>query len=234
MNAKEHPSRPVYVNFSAFKAKESFFLLSDGVRKAIVEEAGRFLDVQDAPEVPSDGVVTRGVYLTTGFRADVDVMIWWIAPTPEAIQRGLRDFRRTELGRRLDVKWSFMGLARPAEFHHDHIPAFLQGKPARRHICVYPFTRTHEWYLLPGEERRNLLTAHGKLAEGYEDILTNTTQSFGLGDDEWLLAFEAERMDRIVDMIRKLRQAEARRYTCRETPFISGVRMSVGEIVDSL
>lgn len=227
-------SRPVYSCYLAFKAKEPFDLLPAEVRHAMVDEADRLLNVSAAPEVPADGIATRGVYLTTAFRADVDVMLWWIAPTPEAVQSALRDFKRTNLGRRLDLKWSFMGLARPAEFHRDHVPAFLRREPAKGNICVYPFTRTAEWYLLPPEQRRDLLTSHGQLGQGFEDILTNTTQSFGLGDDEWVLAFEADQMDRIVDMIRKLRQAEARRYTLRETPFISGVRMSVAQIVDSL
>lgn len=88
--------------------------------------------------------------------------------------------------------------------------------------------------MLPGEKRRQLLTEHGGLGAGFDDVLTNTTMAFGLGDDEWMLAFEADELGRIVDMVRKLREAEARLYTKRETPFISGVRMSITEVIESL
>lgn len=219
----------VYTAYLAFKTTENFSTLPEEERQAMAQEAEAVLET-----VKENEVTTRGVYLTTGFRADTDFMLWWIAPSPQAIQAGLRLLNRTRLGRRIKASWSFMGLVRPAEFHRDHSPAFLRGEPPKGTICVYPFTRTPEWYLLPGEKRRQLLTEHGELGAGFDDVLTNTTMAFGLGDDEWMLAFEADELGRIVDMVRKLREAEARLYTKRETPFISGVRMSITEVIESL
>lgn len=219
----------IYTAYLAFKARENFSALPEAERKAIVEEAEAVLQ-----EVNDNDVSTRGIYLTTGFRADTDFMLWWIAPSPEAIQAGLRLLNKTELGRRIEASWSFMGLHRPAEFHRDHSPAFVQGVPPKETICVYPFTRTPEWYLLEPEKRRELLTYHGDLAGDFDDILTNTTMAFGLGDDEWMLAFEAEELGRIVDMVRRLREAEARLYTLREIPFISGIRTTIAEVIDSV
>lgn len=218
-----------YVAYLAFKAKERLSSLGSDERTRMVEEISRLFNNSAENELK-----TRGVYLTTGFRADTDFMIWWIAPTPQAIQAGIKALNQSELGRRIEASWSFVGLHRPAEFHHDHSPAFVQGIPPKETICVYPFTRTPEWYLLPSAERRELLTSHGQLGADFDDVLTNTTMGFGLGDDEWVLAFEADDLGRIVDMIRKLREAEARRYTSREIPFISGVRMSIEEVIHNL
>jgi chlorite dismutase len=172
----------------------------------------------------SDRVTVRGVYSTTGFRPDADLMMWWVGSSPDEHQDLLAAFRRTALGRRLDLSWAFMGLVRPAEFTADHAPAFARGEAPKRYACVYPFVRTPEWYLLPADQRAGLLREHGEMGREFPDVLANTTSAFGLGDWEWILAFEADDLSRIVDCIRRLRQAEARRYTKEEVPFVTGIR----------
>lgn len=229
MTLQTNDNASVYTAYLAFKTTDNFGTLTPTHRKAMADEVNAFLNKSGNADL-----TTRGVYLTTGFRADTDLMFWWIAPTPEVIQTGIRDLGRTELGRYIEASWSFMGLHRPAEFHRDHAPAFVQGTPPSRTICVYPFTRTPDWYLLPANDRRELITTHGQMGKDFGDVLTNTTMGFGLGDDEWVLAFEAEELGRIVDMIRKLREAEARRYTLNEVPFISGIRMNIGDVIDHL
>ena len=98
-----------------------------------------------------------------------------------------------------------MALHRPAEFNQSHVPAFLADEEPRRYVCVYPFVRSYEWYLLPEAERRALLAEHGQLARDYPDVRANTVASFALGDYEWMLAFEADELHRIVDLMRHLR-----------------------------
>jgi hydrogen peroxide-dependent heme synthase len=171
----------------------------------------------------ADRVTVRGVYSTAGFRPDTDLMMWWVGPSADHMQELMVAFRRTALGKRLDLTWSFMGLVRPAEFTKDHSPAFVRGEPPKKYACVYPFVRTPEWYLLPAEERSAMLREHGEMGREFPDVLANTTSAFGLGDWEWILAFEADDLGRIVDCIRRLRQAEARRYTKEEVPFVTGI-----------
>ena len=177
----------------------------------------------------SDRVTVRGVYSTAGFRADADLMMWWVDPEADALQEMLGAFRRSSLGRHLELVWAFMGLVRPAEFTPDHAPAFVRGEPPRRYLCVYPFVRTPEWYLLPAEQRAGLLREHGEIGRQFPEVLANTTSAFGLSDWEWILAFESDRLDRIVECIRRLRAAEARRYTKVEVPFVTGIRKELAE-----
>ncbi|MEV4412488.1 hydrogen peroxide-dependent heme synthase [Catellatospora sp. NPDC049609] len=179
-------------------------------------------------------VVVRGVYDVAGLRADADVMIWWHSGSADALQDAYGLFRRTAFGKCLTPVWSQAALHRPAEFNKSHIPAFLAGEEARNYICVYPFVRSYEWYLLPDAERREMLAEHGRMARGYPDVRANTVASFALGDYEWMLAFEADELHRIVDLMRDLRASSARRHVREEVPFYTGRRRSVEEIVSSL
>ncbi len=178
-----------------------------------------------------DRVRIRGTYSTVGFRPDADLMMWWVANSPEDIQDLLVAFRRTLLGQALDQTWAFMGVHRPPEVAKDHVPAFVKGTPPKRYLNVYPFVRTPEWYLLPGDERAELLREHGVMGREFPEVLANTTSNFGLGDWEWILAFEADELTQIVDCIRRLRDSQARRFTKEEIPFVTGIRKELAEAV---
>jgi chlorite dismutase len=215
-----------YTMWSVFKLARP---LDDDQRTAAADEVQALFD-----ELAGKDVVVRGTYDVSGLRADADLMVWWHAPTAEALQEAYGRLRRTALGRRLEPVWSQMALHRPAEFNKSHIPAFLAEEQPRRYVSVYPFVRSYEWYLLPEEERRFMLAEHGKMARDYPDVRANTVASFALGDYEWMLAFEADELHRIVDLMRELRAATARRHVRLEVPFYAGVRKSVAELVADL
>ena len=181
-----------------------------------------------------EDIVVRGVYDVSGLRADADLMVWWHAEDSEMLQSAYNTFRRTTFGSRLEPVWSQMALHRPAEFNKSHIPAFLADEESRAHICVYPFVRSYEWYLLDDGERRAMLAEHGKMARDYPDVRANTVASFALGDYEWMLAFEADELYRIVDLMRHLRGSETRRHVRDEVPFYTGSRVSPAELINRL
>ena len=167
-------------------------------------------------------------------RADADLVVWTHGPSADVLQEGYRALRRTRLGRRLRPVWSAVGLHRPAEFNRGHLPAFLAGEPARGYLCLYPFVRSYEWYLLPEEERRALLVEHGMAGRGYPDVRANTMAAFALNDYEWILAFEADELHRIVDLMRDLRAVGARRHVRLEIPFFTGPRVAPAELIAAL
>ncbi|WP_113698743.1 hydrogen peroxide-dependent heme synthase [Nonomuraea lactucae] len=200
-----------------------------GDREKMGDELGALLE-----QAALKDVVTRGLYDVAGFRADADFMFWWHAPTPEDLQDVYSRFRRTELGRHSEPVWSAMALHRPAEFNKSHIPAFLAEEQPRAYVSVYPFVRSLEWYLLEDKERRAMLAEHGQMARDFPDVRANTVACFALNDYEWMLAFEADDLHRIVDLMRELRGAQARRHTRLEIPFYTGVRKPVQELVAAL
>ena len=198
-------------------------------RGAVIAEVDSLFEQLDGK-----GVVVRGVYDLQGLRADADFMIWWHAENSDDLQDAYSAFRQTALGASCEPVWSQMALHRPAEFNKSHVPAFLADEDPKRYICVYPFVRSYEWYVLPDEERRAMLAEHGKMARGFPDVRANTVASFALGDYEWMLAFEADELHRIVDLMRELRASTARRHVREEVPFYTGVRKPIAELVADL
>ncbi len=185
-------------------------------------------------EFAAADITVRGAYDVAALRADADLMIWWHAETAEQVQSAYSRFRRTKLGSHLTPVWSVMALHRPAEFNKSHIPAFLAEEQSRKFVCVYPFVRSYEWYLLQDTERRSLLAEHGKMARDFPDVRANTVASFALNDFEWILAFEADELHRIVDLMRHLRGSETRRHVREEVPFYTGTKRTMSELVESL
>ncbi|SFT78253.1 chlorite dismutase [Actinopolyspora lacussalsi subsp. righensis] len=183
----------------------------------------------------SSDLVVRGVYDVSGMRADADFLIWWHASRIEDLQAAYSDFRReTPLGRASEPVWSNVAVHRPAEFNKSHVPAFIAGEDPRAYVCVYPFVRSYEWYLLPDEERRDMLVEHGKEARDYPDVRANTVPAFALGDYEWILSFEADELHRLVDLMRHLRATQARLHVREETPFYTGPRVGAEDLVARL
>jgi len=214
-----------YTMWSVFRAVKP----SPGNREGMADEVDGLL-----ARMAEKDVVTRGLYDVAGFRADADYMFWWHASSAEELQEVYSRFRRTTLGQISEPVWSAMALHRPAEFNKSHIPAFLAEEEPRGYVSVYPFVRSLDWYLLEDAERRTMLAEHGKMAREYPDVRANTVACFALNDYEWMLAFEADELHRIVDLMRTLRGAEARRHTREETPFYTGVRKPVGDLIAAL
>ena len=182
--------------------------------------------------VTAAGVTIRGFYDVSSMRADADLMIWVHGPDPQKLQWALRELRRSEPLRTLLPTWNAMGVHRDAEFTHNHLPAFMRGKEPEAWITVYPFVRSYDWYLLPDDERKKMLGDHGRKGSEYPQVLANTVASFALGDYEWILALEAPELVDLVDLMRHLRQTEARRHVREEVPFFTGRRIEPAEVAE--
>ena len=227
MSERSVPSKPTparmreindtirYAMWSVFAAKP----LGDVDRAEVAEEVETLFE-----ELAAGGVVVRGVYDVAGLHAD----------SIEALQNAYHRLRRTRLGAVLTPVWSNAALHRPAEFNKSHIPAFLADEEPRKYVCVYPFVRSYDWYVLDEEVRRDLLREHGQMARDYPDVRANTIAAFALGDYEWILAFEADELPRIVDLMRVLRASRARLHVREEIPFFTGPRVSVSDAVAAL
>jgi chlorite dismutase len=214
-----------YAMWSVFKVTDP---LPEDRAKIAAELEALFADLAE------QGVVLRGLYDVAGLRADADFMIWWHAEDIRSVQSAFHRLRHTELGAHIESVWSVAALHRPSEFNKGHIPDFMTNERPKDFICVYPFVRSYDWYLLEDEERRALLSEHGQMARDYPDVRANTVAAFALGDYEWILAFEADDLTRIVDLMRHLRGSETRRHVREEVPFYTGPRVEVAALVGSL
>jgi chlorite dismutase len=218
-----------YTMWTVFALDDPFADADETERAAEVAELEALVK-----ELGDEDVVLRGLYDVAGLRADADLMFWLHADSSEKLQGAYHRIRRTAFGARLTPVWSQMALHRPAEFNRSHLPAFLAEERAHGYVAVYPFVRSYEWYLLPDNERRALLAEHGQMARDFPDVRANTVPAFALGDYEWILAFEADDLSRIVDLMRHLRGSETRRHVREEVPFYTGRRVEVGELLQQL
>ena len=226
--AEEINTRIRYAMWSVFALEEAL-PADDDERAALVAEAESAVSASSAG---GGDLVVRGWYDVAGLRADADLMVWWHGDSIEAVQGAYQALRRSDLGRHLLPVWSVVALHRPAEFNRGHVPAFLAGEPPRDYLSVYPFVRSYDWYVLPEAERRAMLVEHGQAARDYADVRANTLAAFALGDYEWILAFEADELHRIVDLMRELRATEARRHVREEIPFYTGPRVTLADWAD--
>lgn len=216
-----------FASYAVFKATSP---IDDGAAQGAAVTS----EVEDLFWKARENVTVRGVYSTAGFTAHADIIFWFTSSSADRIQDLLVELRRTELGRTLTAVDTWLGVVLPAEFAKDHQPAFVKGADPKKYMTVYPFVRTPEWYLLDPQERGKLLREHGEAGREFPEVLANTTSAFGLGDFEWLLCFEADGPERIVELIRRLRATEARRYTKVEIPFYTGIRKELSAAIDDL
>ena len=204
------------------------------LRKDLHKVAGTGEMERELREIFEAGVTLRGFYDVSSIRADADLMIWLHGPKPEVLQWALRRLRRSEPLATLIPVWNAMGVHRDAEFTSNHLPAFMRGKEPEKWLTVYPFVRSYEWYLLPDEERKAMLGEHGRKGSEYRQVLANTVASFALGDYEWILALEAPELVDLVDLMRTLRQTDARMHVREEVPFYTGRRIEGAELAELL
>ena len=216
VNNKQH-----YALYSVFALGEPL-PADDGERGRVITES---LDY-----VQGAGAEIRGFYDVSGFRAEADLMVWWLDDDPEVLQDAYHRLRACALGKFLDPVWSCMGLHTPAEFNKRHIPACFGGVAPRDWAMVYPFVRSYDWYLKAPDERARIMAEHGRNGfSQYPDVKGSTLSAFGFSDYEWVLAFEADSLDRLEGVMHAQRYTEARLYVREDTPFFTGPRVSLGE-----
>ncbi|MEO6021253.1 MAG: hydrogen peroxide-dependent heme synthase [Knoellia sp.] len=230
--SKPTPARMREINETIRYTMWSVFEVTEGIGDA--DRAAMVAEVEElVADLESGDVVVRGFYDVAGLRGDADLMVWWHAERIEDLQDAYHRLLRTDFGEHLSSVWSNAAVHRPAEFNKSHVPAFLAGEEPRAYVCVYPFVRSYEWYLLEDSERRDMLREHGQMAREFPDVRANTISSFALGDYEWILAFEADELHRIVDLMRDLRPSRARLHVREEVPFFTGPRVEIAQLINA-
>ena len=222
--AETSARKDTYTTFSVYQIDPAWRRLPDTDRAAARQEFASLLTSAEA-----DGVQTRGVYSTVGLRHDVDLILWNVSDTVEAQQRLARAINASTLGAYLTSRNVLLGVALGSRYTSDHAPAFIKGIPPKRFLSVYPFIKSHDWYQLPFEQRRQTMAEHGRMGRDYPDILTNTVSCFGINDFEFIVAFEGDDVAEMVRMVEHLRPAASRPYPTLDTPIYLGVLKHVEE-----
>ena len=218
----EIPKDPTFVDFLCFSLDPAFRRLAGADRRAAQEEFSQLLAKQRAD-------VQLRTYNGIGLRSDTDFFLWTIAKDLAPFQSLSAELLGSRFGQYLKLSWVFVAMTRPSQYNPGHLPAFEAGEAPRKYLFLYPFVKSREWYLLPFEERRRMMRGHMDTGELYPMVRLNTTYSFGLGDQDFVLAFETDEPAAFEDLVQRLRESEASRYTVRDTPFILGQRCADGQ-----
>lgn len=233
----EQAARPAakrqFVNFSFWKLDPAFRRLGDHEK---LQARSEFLAVmtQNRP-----GLICL-TYSTVGLRPSTDFLLWRISHSPEDFQRQTQSINKTRLGAYLINPHSMVSMTKRSSYidqldpHHtaESRTNIIPGKA--KYLFVYPFVKTRQWYLLPQEERQRIMNEHIKMGLDYPSVKLNTTYSFGLDDQDFVVAFETEKPDDFLDLVMNLRETESSKYTQRDTPMFMCLHMSMGQILDQL
>lgn len=182
-------------------------------------------------------------YTLVGMRPDVDFLLWTVAEDVEAFQALETAIRNTALGPYLDVPRSFLSGTRrsiydislPEDAEKPRSEDRIRIEPSgSKYLFVYPFIKTRPWYMLSQEERQEMITEHIRVGRKYPDIRLNTTYSYGIDDQEFVVAFEGDNPHDFVDLVAELRHTQASMYTLRDTPMHICMALPLGELMDSI
>jgi chlorite dismutase len=214
---KPHPRQ--MIKYSFYRAAQAWRALPDEERAAARKELAELLDEwrERLPMVRA--------YSTVGMRGDADILIWSAAKTLEEIRDLETAIRQTALGAYLETPHSFLAMTKRSQYEDRLDPSSrekLKVKPGRaKYLFIYPFVKTRAWYMLPFEERQKMMDAHIEIGHRFPTVKLNTTYSFGLDDQEFVVAFESDVPEDFLDLVMALRETRSSEYTLRDTPIFT-------------
>jgi chlorite dismutase len=174
-------------------------------------------------------------YSTLGLKRDADFLLWLISPDLPSIQDLVAALRKTAMAPYLENSGSYLAVTRESMYVKGHVEDRVMVQPGEAtYLFVYPFVKSREWYLLPMEVRQKLMNEHIRIGHQFPAIRINTAYSFGLDDQDFVVAFEGEEPKDFVTLVMRLRESEGSRYTVRDTPIFTCVKKPLEEILSSL
>lgn len=173
-------------------------------------------------------------YSTIGLRHDSEFMIWTMSSSLENIQVLSSKIYTTILGKYIEPTSTYLSLTRKSFYSNQVKLGFETEEEPLQYAVVYPFIKSREWYLLPFEKRKEMMEEHIRVGRKYPDIRLNTTYSFGIDDQDFMLAFETDNLSKFQSLIIDLRETQVSKYIIKDTPMIPCVLKNIEEIIKSL
>lgn len=222
-----------FISFSFYKLLPEFRRLPAAEQQSMLGELAALVEGNDS----SKQILLT--YSCVGTRPDVDLMFWKISYSLDAIQAFSADIYRLPIAGYLVQPHSYLAQSKRSTYidkidpaHDDVRTNIVPGK--RKYCFVYPFVKTREWYLLSKQTRQGVMDEHIEVGTKYQSVKLNTTYSFGLDDQEFVVAFETDIPGDFLDLVQELRETEGSRYTLRDTPIFTAVQTPIRELIKQL
>ena len=215
-----------YFNFSFFKVDPKWRWMADLAKEESAKEVENV--------IRNSGIMFRS-YSNLGLRDDTDFLLWFAAKTVEEIQVVIEKLYKTVFGKYIMPSITYLSCTRPSIYVQEQkAHGFITGNNPKKHVIVYPFTKTREWYLLPKEKRQEVMDEHIEVSKKYPQIVLNTTYSFGIHDEDFMLAFEVDDIRDFQDLIMDLRETQVSSYVKNDIPMIVCVKKDIIPLISSL
>jgi len=228
------PTTRQYIRYLFYKARPSWRLL--GAEERAVARA----ELLAAIEPFVERLAVLRAYSTLSTRADCDFLLWSVSERLEDFQELQAAVLNTAMGAHLDTPYSYLAMTKRSQYVDRHEHADQEGRrtrirpTGRRYLFVYPMVKKRPWYRLSLEERQRAMDEHIRVGHEFPRVKINTSYSFGLDDQEFVVAFETDYPSDFLDLVERLRGGEASAYTERETPIFTCVAGSIAEVVEML
>jgi len=221
-----------FVTFTFYRARPEWRALDEAEKDAAKRDFGEVVD-----SYRKDLLIHT--YSIVGLRSNVDFMIWRIGYHLDPLQEMSARLNRSRMGRYLEVTQSFLSMTKRSMYidkdNPEHVEDRLHIVPGRsKYLFVYPFVKTRAWYSLPVEQRQEMMDEHIRVGSKYRSVKLHTTYSFGLDDQEFVVAFETDQPADFLDLVQELRETKASSFTLRDTPMFTCHQQTLAECLDAL
>ena len=215
-----------YFNFSFFKIDPKWRWMADLAKEESAKEVENV--------IKNSNILFR-CYSNLGLRDDADFLFWFAAKTVDEIQTVMEKIFKTVFGKYIIPSRTYLSCTRPSLYVQEQkAHGFVTGNEPKKHVIVYPFTKTREWYLLPKEKRQEIMDEHIEISKKYPQVVLNTTYSFGIHDEDFMLAFEMDNIRDFQDLIMELRESQVSTYVKNDIPMIVCVKKDIVPLIFSL
>lgn len=223
-----------FVNFHFFRLDPLWRRLPE-----MEKEKGRKEFLETAESFRAKGMLLYS-YSLLGIRGDAEFLLWRITEELDPLQEMSAALLKTGLGKYVTIPYSFLAMTKRSIYVDKHVHPGQEGRRGRivpgesKYLFIYPFVKTRDWYRLPKEKRQELMDEHIRVGHKHPSVKLNTTYSFGLDDQEFVVAFETDKPADFLDLVMELRETEASRYTLRDTPTFTCIRKPLETLLKEL
>ncbi|HJM00767.1 MAG TPA: chlorite dismutase family protein [Nitrosopumilus sp.] len=215
-----------FFNFSFFKVDPKWRWMADLAKEESAKEVENI--------ITNSGIMFRS-YSNLGLRDDADFLFWFAAKTVDEIQNVIEKLYKTVFGKYIISSMTYLSCTRPSIYVKEpKVHGFITESNPKKHVIVYPFTKTRDWYLLSKEKRQKIMDEHIEVSKKYPQVVLNTTYSFGIHDEDFMLAFEVDDIRDFQDLIMDLRETEVSTYVKNDIPMIVCVKKDIIPLITSL
>ena len=219
-------SEQYYFNFSFFKVDPKWRWMADLAKEESAKEVENI--------IKNSGIMFRS-YSNLGLRDDTDFLFWFAAKTIEEIQTVIEKLYKTVFGKYIIPSITYLSCTRSSVYAKESMAqGFVTGDEPKKYVIVYPFTKTREWYLLPKEKRQEIMDEHIQVSKKYPQVVLNTTYSFGIHDEDFMLAFEVDDIRDFQDLIMDLRETQVSTYVKNDIPMIVCIKKDIIPLITSM